>query len=122
MTCGRKLNGEVFKFTKLHSVTGIYFNKRLIIKENLFIEPSLINLNAIGQLENYSHQASFIFLKENINMNEVSKELDIYLAQQKDIIYGISELQINGLIIRILGQKAEQLYDCLKTMASMLNG
>ncbi len=120
LTCGRKLNGEVFKFTKLHSVTEIYFNKRLIIKENLFLEPPLINLNAIGQLENYSHQANFIFLNEDININDVAKQLDIYLSQQKNIIYGISELQINGLIIRILGQKAEQLYDCLKIMASIL--
>ena len=120
MTCGRKLNGEVFKFNKLHSLTEIYKNNRLIIKENLFLEPNTINLNAIGQLENYSHQASLIYLNEFANINELNETINMYLSQQPDISFGISEPQINGLIIRILGQKAEQLYDCLKTIALIL--
>ena len=120
LTCGRKLNGEVFKFSKLHSLTEIYFNNRLTIKENLFLEPHLMNLNSIGQLEGYSHQASLIYLKEDININEVSESINSYLVKQNDIIFGISETPINGLIVRILGQKAEQLYDCLKMIASIL--
>ena len=79
-----------------------------------------MNLNSIGQLEGYSHQASLIYLKEDININEVSESINSYLVKQNDIIFGISETPINGLIVRILGQKAEQLYDCLKMIASIL--
>ena len=120
LTCGRKLNGEVFKFTKLHSLTNIYLNSRLMIKENLFLEPQTINLNALGQLEGYSHQASLIYLNELADIAELNKKINHFLSQQKDIIFGISEPPLNGLIIRILGQKAEQLYDCLKIIASVL--
>ncbi len=120
LTCGRKLNGEAFKFTKLHSLTEIYFNNRLMIKENLFLEPNLINLNAIGQLENYSHQASLIYVNGTINVNDFSEKINVYLSKQHNIVFGISELQLNGLIVRVLGQKAEQLYDCLKMIALIL--
>ena len=62
LTCGRKLNGEVFLFSKYHNVTEIFLNNKLIIKENLLIQPGQINVNAIGQLEGYTHQASLIYL------------------------------------------------------------
>lgn len=120
LTCGRKLNGEVFKFTKLHSLTNIYLNNRLMIKENLYLEPQAINLNAIGQLEGYSHQASLIYLNELADIAELNKKINHFLSQQKDIVFGISEPPLNGLIVRILGQKAEQLYDCLKVITSVL--
>lgn len=120
LTCGRKLNGEVFKFTKLHSLTNIYLNNRLMIKENLFLEPQTINLNALGQLEGYSHQASLIYLNELADISELNKKINHFLSQQKDIVFGISEPPVNGLIVRILGQKAEPLYDCLKVITSVL--
>ena len=91
-----------------------------MIKENLFLEPQTVNLNAIGQLEGYSHQASLIYLNELADISELNKKINHFLSQQKDIVFGISEPPLNGLIIRILGQKAEQLYDCLKEIASVL--
>src|SRR5664279_4889014 len=43
LTCGRKLNGEVFLFSKYHSITEVFLQNKLIIKENLLIEPATIN-------------------------------------------------------------------------------
>ncbi len=120
LTCGRKLNGEIFKFSRLHSLTEVYLNNRLVIKENLFAEPDKINLNALGQLEGYSHQASLIYVNEDAGIDALSKNIETVLSAEKDIAFGISEPSTNGLIIRLLGQKAEQLFDCLKTVASIL--
>lgn len=91
-----------------------------MIKENLFLEPQTINLNALGQLEGYSHQASLIYLNELADIAELNKKINHFLSQQNDIVFGISEPPLNGLIVRILGQKAEQLYNCLKTISSIL--
>ena len=44
LTCGRKLSGEVFTFSKYHSVTEIFTNGKLVIKENLLLQPALINI------------------------------------------------------------------------------
>ena len=120
LTCGRKLNGEVFKFSKYHSVTEIFINGKLVVKENLLINPSIVNVNAIGQLEGYTHQATFIFLKEDISVNDFIKGISKYLSTENEIAFGISAAPVSGFIVRLLGQKAEQLHACLKLIAQKI--
>ncbi|MBC7886848.1 MAG: urease accessory protein UreD [Ferruginibacter sp.] len=120
LTCGRKLNGEVFLFSKYHSITEVFLNNKLIIKENLLIEPATINLNAIGQLEGFTHQASLIYLHPTAAIKLLNEAVNDYLLKQTGIVFGITGAPANGLIIRILGQKAEQLHSCLKTIATLL--
>ncbi len=121
LTCGRKLNGEVFLFTKYHNLTEIFLNSKLIIKENLLILPKQINVNAIGQLEGYTHQASLIHINENADGKYLKENINTFLTDQTQIAYGITEAPTNGLIVRILGQKAEQLHYCLKAIANIIN-
>ena len=120
LTCGRKLNGEVFLFSKYHTITEIYVNKKLVIKENLLIHPATIDVNAIGQLQGYTHQASLIYLNENADIKEIKAMVIEILSLQKNCSVGITAAPANGLIIRLLGQKAEQLFDCLKMIAGCL--
>ncbi|MDB5199372.1 MAG: urease accessory protein UreD [Chitinophagaceae bacterium] len=120
LTCGRKLNGEVFKFSKYHATTEIFINNKLAIKENLLINPSIINVKAIGQLEGYTHQATFIFLKEKVHVNDFIKNISNYLSTENEIVFGISAAPVNGFIVRLLGCKAEQLYACLKLIAEKI--
>ncbi len=120
LTCGRKLNGEVFKFTKYHNITEIYLNNRLIIKENLLMQPASINVKAIGQLEGFTHQATLIYLHKTVDAKELNKIISNFLSTQTGIVFGISTPQKNGLIIRLLGQKGEQLYNCLKAITTQL--
>ncbi|HSN60739.1 MAG TPA: urease accessory protein UreD, partial [Ferruginibacter sp.] len=120
LTCGRKLNGEQFLFTKYHSISQVYLNDKLLIKENLLMMPALINVHAMGQLESYTHQASFIYLQEEVDMEQVQLQLSGILALEKNMVAGISALPINGLIIRLLGTGAEQLYNCLLRLNDIL--
>jgi urease accessory protein len=121
LTCGRKQNGEVFIFSKYHNLTEIYLNNKLIIKENLLIKPSQIDVNAIGQLENYTHQASLIFLNETADVKILKQDINEMLSIQTQITYGITEMPKNGLLVRILGYKGEQLHNCLIKIADMIN-
>jgi urease accessory protein len=120
LTCGRKLNDEIFSFSKYHNVTKICRNDRLVIKENLLIQPAATDVLAMGNLEGYTHQASLIYLNEKAAIQEIGKRIENDLCQQPNIIFGITAAPVNGLIIRLLGQKAEQLHDCLKEIASYL--
>ena len=114
LTCGRKLNGELFLFSKYHSITNIYINNKLVIKENLLMQPSLINVHAIGQLEGYTHQASMIYLEEDVDIKQFQQQLIELLSAEKNIEFGITAAPVNGLIIRLLGNGAEQLYGLLQ--------
>lgn len=118
LTCGRKLNGEVFKFSKYHNITEVYHQYKLVIKENLLMQPLVIDVNGIGQLNGFTHQATLLYLNEKASVKDISEEITDYLNNEKEIVFGITEAPWNGLIIRILGQKAEQLHELLKTISN----
>ena len=120
LTCGRKLNGEAFLFSKYHNITEVFINNKLIIKENLLMQPAGIEVNSIGQLEGFTHQASLIYLHETACIKELTAVVHELLAHQKEIIFGVTTAPKNGLIVRILGQRAEQLHLCLKKIALFL--
>jgi len=121
LTCGRKLNGEIFMFKKYHSITDVYVNGKLVLKENLLMQPETTNLQAMGQLESYTHQASFIYLNEQSDVKMLTTKIDELLSQQEGIVYGITTPQINGILVRVLGHKAEQLHTLLKEIANLFN-
>jgi urease accessory protein len=120
LTCGRKFNGELFSFSKYQSISNIYIDNKLVIKENLLMQPSMMNVHAIGQLEGYSHQASMIYLKEDADMKNIQMQVMELLATENTIDAGITAAPVNGLIIRLLGNGAEQLYDCLQRINVIL--
>jgi urease accessory protein len=121
LTCGRKLNGERFLFSFYHTVTEIFLNNKLVVKENLRMAPGRIETGVIGQLEGFTHQASLICLSPSCLINEKKEEILVYLATQKDILSGVTTAPVNGLIIRLLGNRAEQLFDCVKKIAGLIN-
>lgn len=121
LTCGRKQNGEVFSLTRYHNLTEIFINGKLVIRENLLIDPNLFDVQATGQLEGYSHQASLIFLDEKEDIRAAMETARELLKDEKEICFGISAAPVSGFIARILGQHAHQLHDCLKKIAEGLS-
>lgn len=120
LTCGRKLSGERFKFTKYHNVTEIFLNNRLVIKENLLLRPLVVDVNAIGQLEGFTHQASLIYVNETTNETTLVQELNRLLNEYEEIEFGVSALPVNGVIVRMLGYKGEQLHLIHKKVADYI--
>jgi urease accessory protein len=119
-TCGRKLNGERFLFSFYHSVTEIFLDGKLVLKENLRIAPGKVGVDVIGQMEGFTHQASLICLSSLWLVNEKKEAILAYLATQNDILFGVTTAPVDGLVIRILGNRAEQLFDCVKKIAGLL--
>jgi len=120
LSCGRKLNGEEFEYAKYHTITEIFIHGKLIIKENLLSRPSMDQVHALGQMEGYTHQASFIFLNENADKETIKRMSFEYLTQQEAITSGVSAAPQSGIIVRILGNKAEQLHGILKKLAEIV--
>jgi urease accessory protein len=120
ISCGRKLNGEIFRFSLYHAITEIYKKNKLVVKENLLLKPTEMNLVSIGQLEGFTHQATLLFLNEDVDTNELTKELLLALAEADGISFGVSALPVNGLIVRLLGHRAEQLFTLVKTCSLLL--
>jgi urease accessory protein len=120
ITCGRKLSGEEFKFTRFHTITNVYLNNKLVVKENVLLEPLKRNVHAIGQLERYTHQSTLLFINDQADMKKILEAGIQLLSGVEDIIFGISNLPVNGLIFRTLGLKAEKLFNCNNKLASLI--
>jgi len=121
MSCGRNLNGEVFKFSSYHSVTQIFFSDKLVVKENILMKPAETSLSGIGLLEDYTHQASLIFIAEAEFLNEKKKDIVNLLEACDNLEFGVSDLPVHGIIVRLLGRKAEQLFHLLKKISAGLS-
>jgi urease accessory protein len=120
LTCGRKLNGEQFLLNKYHSLTQIFLNNQLVLQENLLVQPALLPVQAMGQMEGYTHQASMVWLQPDADIESLQAQILSLLGAENNISFGVSRTPISGLIIRLLGQGAEQLYDCLQRIHQLL--
>ncbi|MEO8413181.1 MAG: urease accessory protein UreD [Ginsengibacter sp.] len=120
ITCGRKLSGEIFKFTRFHNVTNVYIAGKLVVKENILLEPSKKNVHDMGQLEGYTHQSTLLFVNDLADMIAVSAACKEFLSGVEEITFGISMLPVNGVLIRILGQKGEQLFNCNNKLSALI--
>ena len=119
LTPGRKLKGESFLFARYHNINEIFVEGKLVIRENLLIEPATMKLNVMGQMEGFTHQASFIFLNPSVNVRTLISRVNDLLISEQEIEFGISAAPVSGIIVRILGYRAEQLFESLKRIAAL---
>lgn len=120
LTCGRQLKDEVFTLSKYHNLTEVFIENRLVVKENLLMQPALFDVKTIGQLEGFTHQASMICLGDYEALEELMNAVYNTLQLQTNIEFGVSKTECKGFIVRILGYKAEQLHNCLKSVAGIV--
>lgn len=110
ITCGRKHSGESFMFSRFHNSTEIFYRQKLVMKENILIEPALNPVEAIGQLEGYTHQSTLIFLDEKIITRTLIDVVHEKLSGIPDIEFGITAAPFNGIVLRMIGHSGEQLF------------
>ena len=91
-----------------------------MLKENLLMLPSRVDPKKVGQLEGFTHQASFIYFPAEDLKAENMDQIHDWLANQKDIEFGITRVSGNGMAVRMLGHGAEILYNSLLALARMI--
>lgn len=114
---GRVLNDERFAFRQFSSHLKIYAlqndgKKQPLVSDCIQWLPSKMNLTAISQMENYSHQGSLTYLnlaKNNAEIKQQVQALQQQFMEEQGLLIGISQLNEYGLMVRILGCRAEQI-------------
>ena len=125
---GRVLNGERFTFRQFSSHLKIYVlqndgKKRPRVSDCIQWCPSKMNLTALSQMENYSHQGSLTYLnlaKSNAEIKQQVQALQHQFADEKDLLLGISLLNESGLMVRVLGYRAETIQLLFKKIGKQL--
>ena len=99
-------------------------NDRLsVIVSSGYPLPSKMNLTALSQMENYSHQGALTYLnlaKSNAEIKQQVQALQQQFADEKDLLLGISLLNESGLMVRVLGHRAETIQQLFEKIGDQL--
>lgn len=125
---GRVLNDERFAFRQFSSHLKIYAlqndgKKRPLVSDCIQWLPSKMNLTALSQMENYSHQGSLIYLhlgKSSLEIKQQVQALQQQFMEEQGLLIGISQLNEYGLMVRVLGCRAEQIQKLFEKIGEQL--
>lgn len=121
ITCGRKLSGEEFDYNHFQNLTEIYVEGKLRVKDNVLLQPDLMPIKELGILEGYTHQGTLLYY--NTAQTSVLEYIEYFYQQygaMDDLQFGISQLEGDGFMIRVLGQGAEKLFTIFQTIQQKL--
>lgn len=121
ITCGRKLAGESFEYNHFQNLTEVFFKGKLVLKDNVLLQPQNHPIHQLGMLEGYTHQGTFLYV--NTASYAVEKHIEDIFERyhaQADIAFGISKLSVDGFVIRVLAHGAEVLFDLFREIQKEL--
>lgn len=119
ITCGRKLSGEVFRCSLYQSITEVYQEEKLLFKDVTVLQPEQIPAAATGQWEEYTHQGALYWHDESRDLTVMADLIHEMVSGEQNIAAGVSLTASGDLLLRILGQGAEQLYRIFKAVAAL---
>lgn len=113
---GREARGELFAYDLLQLNTDIVAENRLILREQVRLEPALRPLQSNARLGNYRYMATFYICKAGqpaaiwSALESQLQEQALALTRVGEILWGVSSLPANGLIMRALSLRGRDLY------------
>jgi len=115
---GRVARGESFLFDRLHSITKVKVDKKLLIYDNQLLEPKEQPISSLLFYEDYTHQATLLYVSPYGTL--LKEELDeIFIGQYNEFTFGFSSCGKNAVMIRAMGNDGEQLYEWITGMGRL---
>lgn len=115
ITSGWSPQGELFQYSSLQLKTQVYVDNKIILLDNLLVNPKENDVTQLGLFEGYQNFGTLLvinkYITENIieELREKVKQLDL------NISFGISKLEVNGFILRVLGNLTQNIESVIKT-------
>ncbi|MNE61478.1 Urease accessory protein UreD [compost metagenome] len=85
------------------------------------MQPLLAEMQTLGQMEGFTHQATLIHI--NTGMSDVSPIVEnthSFLQSVHDIDFGVSQPFATCIVVRVLGNGGEQLYNAFRHIQQQL--
>ena len=120
ITAGWSPDGKLFQYKSARIKTNLYLEGELIYLDNLKIIPSEYEVQSFGILEGYKNFGTMLVIDKRINkelikkLREETKNLDL------DVKFGISLLEKDGFIIRILGNLTQDIQKIINKVHTYL--
>lgn len=120
---GRVLNDERFAFRHFSSYLRISHQNRPLVSDRIQWLPSQFDLTALSQMEDFSHQGSLTYLnlaKTAVEMKSLVAEVQAWIADEKSMLVGVSQLNEGGLMVRVLAHRAESVQKLFEQLGKRL--
>ncbi len=109
ITAGWSEDGKKYQYKKATIQLKITMDNTPILIDKLLLTPNQNDVTAIGFFEGYSNYGTSVIINPDID-DEFAAELKQHLKQyQLNVNYGISQLEVPGIVIRVLGDYTQDI-------------
>lgn len=109
ITSGWSKEGESFSYNKALLNTKVYLNNKIVLLDNLLVNPREDDVTGLGYFEGYKNFGTLLVINKNIT-SDIIQTLKHKVAEEKlPIKFGISELEVNGFVCRVLGNLTQDI-------------
>ena len=120
ITSGRVDQDELFQFDHYNAFIDVFLSKKLIFRDNQRIKPSEQNLTTMGLYEGFTHQALLLVCGTDVSLKPLLEKINTALQGYEGIEAAVTLTAHYGVLTRILGTKAEQLFLILNELADLI--
>lgn len=109
LTSGWSPDGKKFQYSSLQMKLKLYIEDKLMMLDNLKLDPRVDNMSSLGFFEEYNNYSSMIFIDKMVNDELIETLRGLVKELALDVRIGITKLECNGLVLRVLGNLTQDL-------------
>jgi len=109
ITSGWSPEGENFKYRSVQLKSNVYVNNKLVLLDNLIVNPNNNDVTRLGFFEEYLNFGTLLVINKNIDDKVIDELRGVIEKQNLPIDFGISKLEINGFVLRVLGNLTQHI-------------
>lgn len=114
ITSGWSPDGSNFSYNKIQLKNNIYLDNKLVLLDNLVINPRENDVNKLGFFEEYLGFGTLIVINENITCSVIEELRDLIVNSKLPIDFGITELEVPGFVLRVLGNLTQNIESAIR--------
>lgn len=120
ITAGWSPDGKLFQYTSAKMKTDIYLQGEPIYLDNLKIVPQDYDVQSFGVLEGYKNFGTMLVISSKVDKELVKKIKELTKNLNLDVKFGISLLEKNGFVVRILGNLTQDIQKVIGTIHNFI--
>ena len=120
ITAGWSPDGKLFQYTSARIKTNLYLNGELIYLDNLKITPKDYEVQSFGILEGYKNFGTMVVIDERVDKELIKRLREETKNLNLDVKFGISLLEKNGFIVRVLGNLTQDIQKVINKVHTYL--
>lgn len=114
ITSGWSKEGYEFQYSNAQLKTMVYVNNKMVLLDNLLVNPKEDDVTQLGFFEGYNNFGTLLVINKNINTNIIEELRNEMKNLNLPIYFGISELEVNGFVLRALGNLTQNIESAIR--------